>query len=148
MNRKKAFRSTTLKRTPNPIWEKSTELLITDRKSAVIGVQILDDNTIQSDGPLGNISIKLEDILETTKKGEHEYPLSGVKSGRIFLTAVWKPVLMSGAINGSGAYTPPIGVVRILSVLFLSVLKGTVTDCFLGPFSLWGMIIGSRELKI
>lgn len=30
------------------------------------------------------------------------------------MTAEWKPVLMTGAINGAGTFTPPIGVVRVL----------------------------------
>lgn len=114
LNGKKIHQSQTLKRTPNPVWERPAEFLVTDKASAVIGLSILDDNSIVSDTKLGNVKVKLTDIFEANAKGQDWFPLSNAKSGRVRLTAEWKPVLMTGAINGAGTFTPPIGVVRVL----------------------------------
>ncbi|GAA5844845.1 hypothetical protein JCM11251_007345 [Rhodosporidiobolus azoricus] len=113
LNSKPVHRSQTLKRTPSPIWERPVELLITAKPSAVLGLSVLDDNTLISDTRLGNLSVKLSDILEANKRGDDWFPLSNARSGKVRITAEWKPVLMAGAINGAGAYTPPIGVIRL-----------------------------------
>lgn len=113
LNGKKIHQSQTLKRTPNPVWERPTEFLVTDKASAVIGISVIDDNSIVADTHLGNVNVKLNDILDANAKGQDWFPLSNAKSGRVRITAEWKPVLMAGAINGAGMYTPPIGVVRV-----------------------------------
>lgn len=113
LNGKKIHQSQTLKRTPNPVWERPVEFLVTDKTNAMVGVSIVDDNSIVSDTSLGYVNVKLIDILEANAKGQDWFPLSNAKSGRVRLTAEWKPVLMTGAINGAGSYTPPIGVVRV-----------------------------------
>lgn len=71
-----------------------------------------------ADSPLGHVRVKLLDLLEMNGKEQDWFPLSGAKSGRVRVSAQWNPVAMAGAINGAGAYTPPIGVVRVLYVLF------------------------------
>lgn len=113
LNDKKIAQSQTLKRTPNPIWERPTEFLVTEKSTAVIGIAILDDNSLASDSPLGHVRIKLTDLLDMAKQEKDWFPLSNAKSGRVRVTAQWNPVLMAGAINGAGAYTPPLGVVRV-----------------------------------
>ncbi|GAA5948387.1 hypothetical protein JCM10213_004407 [Rhodosporidiobolus nylandii] len=113
LNGKPAHRSQTLKRTPNPIWERPVELLVTQKAGAVIGLQVVDDNTVLQDSPLGNCAVKLNDILEANKNGNDWFPLSNARSGKVRITAEWKPVLMAGAINGAGVYTPPLGVIRL-----------------------------------
>ncbi|KAM0786716.1 hypothetical protein ACM66B_002158 [Microbotryomycetes sp. NB124-2] len=114
LNGRKVHQSQTLKRTPNPVWERPCEFLVTEKEKAVIGVQVMDDNAIQADTRLGNVNVKLTDILAANAKGQDWFPLSNAKSGRVRLTAEWKPVSMAGAISGAGQYTAPIGVVRIL----------------------------------
>lgn len=74
----------------------------------------MDDNSILSDSHLGMVKIRLEDIIESNKKGNDWFPLSNARRGKVRLTAEWKPVVMPGAINGAALYTPPIGVVRFL----------------------------------
>ncbi|GAA6019595.1 hypothetical protein JCM10207_006938 [Rhodosporidiobolus poonsookiae] len=113
LNGKPAHRSQTLKRTPNPIWERPVELLITSKQNAVIGLTVLDDNTLVSDTRLGTVAVKLADVLAANAAGNDWFPLSHARSGRVRITATWKPVLMAGAINGAGVYTPPLGVVRL-----------------------------------
>ncbi|GAA5987383.1 hypothetical protein JCM10908_001933 [Rhodotorula pacifica] len=113
LNGKSVHRSQTLKRSPNPIWERPHEMLVTAKSSAVIGLKVLDDNTLTPDAPLGSLSVKLEDILAANAKGNDWFPLSNARSGKVRITAEWKPVLMAGAINGAQAYTPPIGIIRL-----------------------------------
>ncbi|GAA5974459.1 hypothetical protein JCM11641_003227 [Rhodosporidiobolus odoratus] len=113
LNNAPVHRSQTLKRTPNPIWERPVELLVTQKTHAVIGIQVLDDNTLVADSKLGNCAVKLVDIIEANANGNDWFPLSNARSGKVRITAEWKPVLMAGAINGAGAYTPPLGVVRL-----------------------------------
>ncbi|GAA6062071.1 hypothetical protein JCM10212_003569 [Sporobolomyces blumeae] len=112
LNNKPIHRSQTLKRTPNPIWERPCEFLVTAKPTAVIGVEVMDDNSILADSRLGIVKIRLQDVLESNKKGNDWFPLSNARSGKVRLTAEWKPVNMAGAINGASVYTPPIGVVR------------------------------------
>ncbi|GAA5849255.1 hypothetical protein JCM8547_006494 [Rhodosporidiobolus lusitaniae] len=113
LNDKPVHRSQTLKRTPNPVFERPVELLITQKSSAVLTFSLMDDNSIVSDTRLGHCSVKLTDILEANKKGNDWFPLSNARSGKVRVSAEWKPVLMAGAINGAGAYTPPLGVIRL-----------------------------------
>ncbi|GAA5874962.1 hypothetical protein JCM1840_007163 [Sporobolomyces johnsonii] len=113
LNDQPIHRSQTLKRTPNPIWERATEFLVTDKSSAVVGLTIKDDNSILADSKLGVCKVRLMDLLEANKKGNDWFPLSHARSGKVRVSAEWKPVLMAGAINGAGVYTPPIGVIRL-----------------------------------
>lgn len=79
----------------------------------MIGVSVCDSNTFGPNSVLGRVKVKLTDLLEANSKQLDWFPLDGASSGRVRLTAEWKPVLMVGSINGAGAYTPPIGVIRI-----------------------------------
>lgn len=107
-------RTQTLKRTPNPVFEHPIEFLVTNRSKALITIKLLDDSIISSDAGLGLARIKLADLLLPSAKERDWFPLNGAKSGRVRVSAEWKPVLMVGAgINGSGVYTPPIGTLRI-----------------------------------
>ncbi|GAA5961362.1 hypothetical protein JCM21900_006679 [Sporobolomyces salmonicolor] len=113
LNDQSIHRSQTLKRTPNPIWERATEFLVTNKSSAVVGLTVKDDNSILADSKLGVCKVRLMDLLEANKKGNDWFPLSHARSGKVRVSAEWKPVLMTGAINGAGVYSPPIGVVRL-----------------------------------
>ncbi|KDE05686.1 hypothetical protein MVLG_03920 [Microbotryum lychnidis-dioicae p1A1 Lamole] len=114
LNDQIVHRTQTLKRSPNPVWERPCEFLVTDRSSAVIGITVIDENAISANTRLGVLKVKLADLLEANAKGQDFFPLSQAKTGRVRLTASWKPVMMTGAISGAGQYTPPIGVVRVL----------------------------------
>jgi Ca2+-dependent lipid-binding protein len=101
-----------LKRTNNPVFESPTEFLVTERSRAVIGIEMFDERDLAKDPVIGYLNVKLDDLLEANKNGQDWFPFSGADTGRIRLTAMWKPVIMAGAINGAGAYRPPVGVVR------------------------------------
>ncbi|KIJ45255.1 hypothetical protein M422DRAFT_207610 [Sphaerobolus stellatus SS14] len=102
------------KNTLSPVWESSTEFLCADRSSSVITIKVIDDRDFLSDPTIGLIRVKLDDLLDAKKEaGKDWWPLSNCKSGRIRLTAEWKPLNMAGSIQGANQYTPPIGVVRL-----------------------------------
>ena len=67
MNGKEVGVSKKLKRTNNPVWPDATkELLITNRKTAKLGLVIKDDRDLATDPIIGTYQIKLEDLLEIT----------------------------------------------------------------------------------
>ncbi len=114
LNGKEVQVSKKLKRTNNPIWPDGTkELLITDRKHAKLGLVIKDDRDMTADPILGTYQIKLDDMLEMMAKGQQWYNLAGAKQGRAKMMLQWKPVLLKGALAGSGGYVKPIGVMRL-----------------------------------
>jgi Ca2+-dependent lipid-binding protein len=114
LNGKEVQISQKLKRTNNPIWTDAyKELLISNRKTAKLGLVIKDDRDISSDPILGTYHIKLDDLLELNKKGQEWFHLSGAKTGRAKMTLEWKPIAMKGALMGSDGYITPIGVMRL-----------------------------------
>lgn len=103
-----------LKHTNNPVWESSTEFLCTERASSVITINVVDDRDFLSDPKVGSLTVKLEDLLEAGKEaGRDWWPLSGCKTGRLRLSAEWKPLSMPGSVHGAERYTPPIGIIRL-----------------------------------
>lgn len=113
LNNKEIHVTKKLKRTNNPIWDNgSTEILITDRKTAKLGLVIKDDRDLAADPILGTYQIKLDDMLLLMDKGQEWYNLAGAKTGRAKLTLQWKPVALSGVGSGTGGYVTPIGVMR------------------------------------
>lgn len=114
LNGKEVQISQKLKRTNNPIWPNATkEMLITDRKTAKLGLVIKDDREIAADPILGTYQIKLDDMLELASKGQEWYNLAGAKTGRAKMSVQWKPVALKSSALGAGGYVIPIGVVRL-----------------------------------
>lgn len=114
LNGREVKTSQKLKRTNNPIWPNATqELLITDRKSAKLGVVIKDERDLGGDSVLGTYQIQLDDMLELMAKGQEWYNLVGVKTGRAKMTIQWKPVQLTGTGSSSGGYVTPIGIMRL-----------------------------------
>ncbi|KAI9891147.1 MAG: hypothetical protein M1814_002990 [Vezdaea aestivalis] len=114
LNGKEIHITKKLKRTNNPIWsDGSKEIMITDRKSAKLGLVIKDDTGLTKDPELGTYQIKLNDMLTVMEKGQEWYPLAGATSGRVKMTLQWKPVGLKGIVGGTGGYITPIGVMRL-----------------------------------
>ncbi|KAK6865488.1 hypothetical protein PG995_002016 [Apiospora arundinis] len=114
LNGKEIHHTKKLKRTNNPIWDDGyKEILISDRKNAKLGIAIKDDRDLAGDQLVGTYQIKLEDLLDMMEQGKDWYNLSGVSSGRIKVTAQWKPVAVTGDLAGTGGYQTPIGVMRL-----------------------------------
>ncbi|CCM00332.1 uncharacterized protein FIBRA_02362 [Fibroporia radiculosa] len=103
-----------MKHTNSPVWESSTEFLCTDRLSSLITIKVVDDRDLLKDPIIGYMRVKLEDLLDAKKEaGRDWWPLSGCKTGRIRMSAEWKPLNMPGSVHGADQYVPPIGVVRL-----------------------------------
>lgn len=102
-----------VKHTNSPVWEDSTEFLCTDKASSVIMAKVIDDRDFLKDPVVGFMSIRLTDLLGARQSGKDWWPLSRAKSGKIRLTAEWKPLDMAGSLHGAEQYVPPIGVVRL-----------------------------------
>ncbi|OCH88587.1 tricalbin [Obba rivulosa] len=103
-----------VKHTNNPVWESSTEFLCSDRSASVITVKVIDDRDFLKDPVIGYMSIRLEDLFHAKQEaGRDWWPLSGCRSGRMRLSAEWKPLNMAGSLHGADQYVPPIGVVRL-----------------------------------
>lgn len=114
LNGKEVHVTQKLKKTNNPIWSNgSKELLITDRKTARLGLVVKDDRGLAADLILGTYQIKLNDMLDLMEKGQEWHYLSGAKNARAKLTLQWKPVALKGGLGGSGGYVTPIGVMRL-----------------------------------
>ncbi|RKF78728.1 Uncharacterized protein PYUK71.03c [Golovinomyces cichoracearum] len=113
LNNKEIHITRKLKRTNNPIWDNgSKEILITDRKTAKLGLMIKDDRDLATDPILGTYQTNIDDMLSCMEKGQEWYNLAGAKTGRVKLTLQWKPIALTGIGNGTGGYITPIGVMR------------------------------------
>ncbi|KAG6866873.1 hypothetical protein C0991_008810 [Blastosporella zonata] len=114
-SRKSSHATPSFKHTNSPVWESSHEFLCSDKASSVMTVKVIDDRDILTDPIIGYMSIKLTDLLNSTgEAGRDWFPLSACQSGKIRVSAQWKPLNMAGSLHGAEQYTPPIGVVRLL----------------------------------
>jgi len=103
------------KHTTSPVWESATEFLCADRAKSVITVDVVDDRDFLSDPVLGHMSVKLDDLLKAKEQGQGKdwWALSKCKTGRVRVSAEWKPLNMAGSMSGADQYIPPIGIVRL-----------------------------------
>ncbi|CEH17519.1 Ca2-dependent lipid-binding protein CLB1/vesicle protein vp115/Granuphilin A, contains C2 domain [Ceraceosorus bombacis] len=107
LNGKKIKETRVIKKTLDPIFEEHFEFLVTERRKAVIGIQVVDHAS-----PAGYLSVKLDDLLAAKERQQDWFPLTRSKEGRVRMSAQWKPVLMSGSVNGGSGYVPSIGVLK------------------------------------
>ncbi|QRV76177.1 C2 domain-containing protein [Ceratobasidium sp. AG-Ba] len=105
--------TTVMKHTLSPVWESPTEFLVTDKSSSVVTLKIIDDRDFLKDPVVGYMNIRLKDLLEAREKQQDWFPLSGCKSGKVRLSADWKPLNMAGSMQGADSYSPPIGIIRL-----------------------------------
>ncbi|KAI3622799.1 transmembrane protein [Moniliophthora roreri] len=102
------------KHTNSPVWESSHEFLCANKAGSVITIKVIDDRDFLKDPVIGYMSVRLEDLLHfKTEAGKDWFPLSNCKSGKIRVSAEWKPVDMAGSLHGANDYKKPIGVVRV-----------------------------------
>ncbi|WVQ70782.1 hypothetical protein IAR50_000304 [Cryptococcus sp. DSM 104548] len=112
-SKQEVHRTKTLKHVNQPIWEEATEFLVPEKHNSVFTVDITDSRDFATDPSLGKVTIRLADLLEAKEKGQDWFPLSGSRSGKIRMSAEWKPVAMTGSIGGANSYVPPIGILRV-----------------------------------
>lgn len=112
LNGKEIHHTKKLKRTNNPIFQDaSKEFLVTDRKTARLGVVLKDDRDVLADVIIGKYQIKLNDLIKMNERGQDWFHIHGARTGRVKLNLQWKPVAVSG-VSGSAGYVDPIGVMR------------------------------------
>lgn len=70
-----------------PVWMKSPEVYCADRERSSIIARIA-----SGERNLGQVTIKVEDLLDAKANGVEWWPLTGVASGQLKMTAVWRPV--------------------------------------------------------
>merc|ERR1711915_491731 len=75
----------TVKSTSKPVWEFSTEFLITEASPRQISLQIFDDD-IGKDADLGNLTIDIKDLMMKQSEENVSYNLENCKSGQLFLS--------------------------------------------------------------
>ncbi|KAF9513783.1 hypothetical protein BS47DRAFT_1343789 [Hydnum rufescens UP504] len=92
----------TLKHNSTPAWESAFEFLVSDRATSFITLKVVDARDLLGDYVVGR------------EEQRDWFSLKGAKSGKLRMTAEWKPLAMAGGVQGAGAYQPPIGVVRTL----------------------------------
>ncbi len=112
LNGRRVKDTSVIKRTDSPIWEMNVEFLVTERRKAVIGIEIMNDRELSADPVNSYLSVKLDDLLAAKERQQDWFPLTGSKRGRLRMSAQWKPVLMSGSMNGGSGYVPAIGAVK------------------------------------
>ncbi|KAJ5975097.1 Tricalbin [Penicillium waksmanii] len=112
LNGKEIHITNKLKRTNNPIFQNaSKEFLVTDRKTARLGLIIKDDRDLMADPIIGRYQIKMNDMIKMMEQGKDWFHLHGAGGGRAKLQLQWKPVAL-GAVAGGAGYVDPIGVMR------------------------------------
>lgn len=113
------FSSSTIHQTPSvkrslsPIWESTTEFLVTDLSASIVTLKVLDSGDVLTDVQLGYMAVTLNDLLEACIEGREWFPLSSCKSGKVRMSLEWKPLEMAVTMKGSAAYVPPIGVIQL-----------------------------------
>jgi Ca2+-dependent lipid-binding protein len=109
------FKSPIKKHTNSPVWEVPYEFLCLDKNATKLSIKVLDDRDFIDDPVIGYMTINLVDLLQTKDQASQDwFPLSGCHTGKVRLSAEWKPLSMAGSLHGSDQYTPPIGVVRLV----------------------------------
>ncbi|KAG8991094.1 hypothetical protein FRB90_001468, partial [Tulasnella sp. 427] len=106
----------TAKHTLAPVWEIPTEFLVPNKKRSTVTIKVIDERDFLKDPVIGYMTARLDDLLTATQKKGREncwWPLSGCSSGRVRISAEWKPLNMAGSLQGAGTYTSPIGIVRL-----------------------------------
>jgi Ca2+-dependent lipid-binding protein len=106
----------TLKHNGAPAWESAFEFLVSDRATSFITLKVVDDRDLLGDYVMGRFDAPLDDLLKASEEQRDWFSLKGAKSGKLRMTAEWKPLAMAGSVQGAGAYQPPIGVVRLWCV--------------------------------
>jgi Ca2+-dependent lipid-binding protein len=89
------------------------DFIVTERDKCVMTVKIIDDRELLKDPIVGYLSVELDYLLRAKDEQRDWFPLSGCKTGKLRITAEWKPLAMAGSVQGSAAYVPPIGAVRL-----------------------------------
>jgi Ca2+-dependent lipid-binding protein len=95
-------------------------------------VKVVDERSFLKDPVVGQRTLRLNDLLEARNQGLDWFPLDSCKSGKIRMSAEWKPLNMAGSLQGSDQYTPPIGIVRLWFVSYRATVLWCKTNIYTG----------------
>lgn len=112
-SKKPVHQTPVMKHANQPIWESSCELLVPEKHISVVTIQIINNRDYAVDPTLGQLTVKLTDLLEAKERQQDWFPLSSSRAGKVRLTTEWKPVAMTGSMSGAAVYVPPIGILRL-----------------------------------
>lgn len=99
-----------IKSSNQPIWDSSFEFFVQNKEDCVVMLRV--DRAKDSEAILGMVSVKLNDLLKSAAT-DGWYHLQDGRSGRLQLSATWRPVDMTGGLTDILSYTPPIGILRL-----------------------------------
>lgn len=108
INGKSTKKYRTLKRSNEPAWEESLELLVTQKSDTKIKLVISD--TGADDTTIATLEESLDALVFNSSDGNDVFDLA--PQGNVRITATWKPVSLSG-VSAAANFVPPIGVVRL-----------------------------------
>ena len=113
-DRSASYKCPARKHTKNPIWESPYEFLCTDKTSSKLVIRVIDNRDFSKDLEVGYMAITLTDLLACTgQAGKDWFQLSNCKSGKIRISAEWKPLNMAGALQAAEKRKQLIDVVRL-----------------------------------
>ncbi|KAI9316811.1 C2 domain-containing protein [Dichotomocladium elegans] len=115
VNGQEKLRTKAFKRSFNPRWDKFVEIFVADKTKVNLDVNIIDSKEFSDDETIGRWQYSLNDMMEDHVKNGQDWWNLKDGAGKIHLTAMWKPVIMTGFAEGlgHGQYRPPIGVARL-----------------------------------
>lgn len=100
----------TLRRINEPSWEQSIEVLVPSKKNSTLLLKVYDQG-IAGREELCKYSTSMEDVLSMADAGQTV--LQASPQGRIYMSAAWKPVVMTGSFAPANSVRDPIGVARL-----------------------------------
>ncbi|OZJ04432.1 hypothetical protein BZG36_02903 [Bifiguratus adelaidae] len=113
VNDKEKFKTHTIRRSTNPVFDEHFEMAVTDKRSVQLTFHIHEDRDVTDARGMGTLRISLVELLEALKEKQDWFKLEGSAKGKIRLGLIWRPVQMAGQSAPLRAvWTPPIGVVR------------------------------------
>ncbi|WFD25631.1 hypothetical protein MNAN1_000594 [Malassezia nana] len=112
LNRKLVKETPEIKSTINPIFEDVTEMLVVNRYGSVLTVEMIDARKGVQTPVISTMSVKIDDLIHARDRKQDWFPFPETDRARVRMSGQWKPVLMSGSINGSNSYRPAIGALK------------------------------------
>ena len=104
----KSFR--TLRRSNEPMWNESIEVLVPSRSKSQVILSIYDDH-VRGSTLLTKYTTNMEDLIGILESGKE--CVRGTPGGDIYLNVVWKPVQLTGTFSTTGGISSPMGCIRI-----------------------------------
>merc|ERR1712155_408791 len=77
----------TVKNSQDPVWNHMTEFKVPDNNARTFNIEVFDSDKIGKDKSLGKLSLDILDVLELDGAEGKWFPLAGVKSGKVLLSA-------------------------------------------------------------